>query len=482
MKKILFTLILIGFGQISWGQCTFSLTASDTLICPGDTVNIAAAGPITDLQTTFAAGNNHRGNMFDITAINSVIIEGFDAHPMGNTTIEIYYKTGSYAGSENNAAAWTFVGSAAVVAQPTGTPTPIPVNVGVTIPAGQTYAFYVTSNNTGVSLNYTNGTTAGNVYASDANIQFLEGCGLEYPFSGSPFSPRIWNGIIHYSPVAGASYLWNTGATTSAIDVTPMSTTTYTVDITASGCSTFTDSVQINVSDINIDLGADIDLCAGDSVMLNAGNPGATYEWNGDSLLTQQVYTVNTGGTYWVDVMDTIGCMVTDTLIVTEHALPVVDLGADTTFCNYNTLSLDAGSGFASYQWSNAETTASILLDGPTLGNGTYAYSVVVTDSYGCIGMDSIMVTVDPCAGLNELKNSGVNVYPNPTKGMINIDFSALGNDVDYRVYTQDGKLMEEGILSGANGNIDISELDRGGYLLEISTKELNEVIHITKQ
>ena len=27
---------------------------------------------------------------------------------------------------------------------------------------------------------------------------FLEGCGIDYPFMGTPHTPRVWNGRIHY--------------------------------------------------------------------------------------------------------------------------------------------------------------------------------------------------------------------------------------------------------------------------------------------
>ena len=99
-----------------------------------------------------------------------------------------------------------------VVAEPQGTPTPVPIPIDVTIPAGETYAFYVTT--TAVGVYYTNGTAVGSVFASDANIEFLEGTGNPYPFGGV-FSPRIFNGVIHYDVSAGGSYatlLANDGA------------------------------------------------------------------------------------------------------------------------------------------------------------------------------------------------------------------------------------------------------------------------------
>jgi hypothetical protein len=69
--------------------------------------------------------------------------------------------------------------------------------VNVTISAGARRAFYVT-NNSG-TMAYTNGTAVGAVYAQDGFIQFLQGYGKSYPFGGT-FQPRVWNGVIHYTP------------------------------------------------------------------------------------------------------------------------------------------------------------------------------------------------------------------------------------------------------------------------------------------
>ena len=134
--------------------CSVVLSASDSLICSGDgiTLNALANGPSLQLMASNTAGNNHRGNMFDIVATNAVTILSFDASPMGNTTIEIYYKVGTWNGFANTPSAWTFIGSAPVTY--TGGFSAVPVDVNITIPAGQTYAFYVTSNTSAVSLNY----------------------------------------------------------------------------------------------------------------------------------------------------------------------------------------------------------------------------------------------------------------------------------------------------------------------------------------
>ncbi len=154
----------------------------------------------TGLDTTTAAGNSHRGNMFNLVAKENVVIRSFDAYPQSSTTIEIYTRPGSYAGFETSSTGWTLIGSAPVTSTGGLVAVAVPVNIGIR--AGETQAFYVTTNVTnGVNLNYTNGTSEGAVFTEDANLQFTEGVGLEYPFAqGTPaiYRPRVWNGRIHY--------------------------------------------------------------------------------------------------------------------------------------------------------------------------------------------------------------------------------------------------------------------------------------------
>ncbi|MCP4442606.1 MAG: T9SS type A sorting domain-containing protein [Aureispira sp.] len=156
-------------------------------------------GAPTSITTLFAQNNGQSGIMFDITAINAVTINSFETNMGAAGDFEIYYKAGTHVGSETNAAAWTLVGSAAGVANnPANTATPIPIAVNTAIAAGQTGAFYVTYT-TGTDMLYTDGTAVGNVYTSDANIQVKEGTGKAYAF-GTNYSPRILNGIVHYTP------------------------------------------------------------------------------------------------------------------------------------------------------------------------------------------------------------------------------------------------------------------------------------------
>ncbi|MEM1032230.1 MAG: hypothetical protein AAGN82_17915 [Myxococcota bacterium] len=151
-----------------------------------------------DLTSPFNTNNGLDGSMFDIVAKGSpVTIDGFDVN-VGTAmeTIEIYYRPGTWVGFDNSSVGWILVGSAMVTGNGNDTATPVPINVGVTIPANQTYAFYVTTTDGG--MNYSNGTTVGAVDVEDAAIQVLEGKGKAYPFTGG-FDPRVWSGTVYYT-------------------------------------------------------------------------------------------------------------------------------------------------------------------------------------------------------------------------------------------------------------------------------------------
>ncbi len=155
--------------------------------------------------------------MFNITATNTVTIKSFDGNLYGGTTAkyEIYYKAGTYVGFETNAAAWTlagFVNSLYVAAN--NVPTAIPIPINVVIPAGQTYAFYVTNTASG-GLNYISSAVTNVTLASDANLSMIGGVGKAYPFS-STYNYRLFNGTVHYAVgTSGESASLATGNTTT---------------------------------------------------------------------------------------------------------------------------------------------------------------------------------------------------------------------------------------------------------------------------
>ncbi len=166
---------------------------------------IAVQAIQSSLTTSFAGATTQGGNMFDLEPINNLTINSFDINmPTGATqTIEVYFKTGTWVGSATTPGDWTLVATTSATSSGAGTPTPLNLDLGIEVAAGNRVAFYVTSA-TG-SLIYSGGTTVGNLYASDTNLKVYEGAAKSYPF-GTTFQPRNFNGKIVYSTVESAPF------------------------------------------------------------------------------------------------------------------------------------------------------------------------------------------------------------------------------------------------------------------------------------
>ncbi|RYU93601.1 beta strand repeat-containing protein, partial [Emticicia agri] len=199
MKKFLFLLLILstykGFSQVhsddpdfvSKKINTYLPTTADAAVCDG-----------LSLVTTYTTNNGSRGIMFDVKATNTLTIKYFDANLYaGTATYEIWYHPGSYLGTEDTPGSWTRIDSVNnIVSEGAGLPTRIPILVDVVIPAGETYAFYITNTVSG-GVNYVTTAASGDTLATDINLMVLGGVGKAYPFSTN-FRYRNFSGTICY--------------------------------------------------------------------------------------------------------------------------------------------------------------------------------------------------------------------------------------------------------------------------------------------
>ncbi len=187
----------------------------------------------------------------------------------------------------------------------------------------------------------------------------------------------------------GDNYLWNTGATTQSITVSPYATTMYSVTVTSNNCES-TDSVVVTVNAIEViaDAGEDETICEGESVTLTA-NGGDSYVWNTGATTQSIMVSPNTTTEYTVTA--TINnSSDTDSVIVNVNSLPIAEAGEDQTICEGESVTLTANGG-DSYVWNTGATTQSITVS----PNTTTEYSVVVT-SNNCESTDDVIVNVNP--------------------------------------------------------------------------------------
>ncbi|MEO8587883.1 MAG: hypothetical protein ABI432_00800, partial [Flavobacteriales bacterium] len=158
-------------------------------------------------------------------------------------------------------------------------------------------------------------------------------------------------------------------------------------DVVISANVVLTDAVDVTVTPLPpLNLGPNALLCTGQSLVLDAASPGATYLWQDGS--TASDYVVTGAGNYNVAVTAN-GCTANDAITVNYNAVPVVDLGPDQTLCTGQNLNLNVFQLGATYIWQDGSNTPSYTVTGP----GTYSVTVWVG---GCSSGDAIDVAYNP--------------------------------------------------------------------------------------
>ncbi|WP_159023876.1 T9SS type A sorting domain-containing protein [Formosa sp. L2A11] len=189
----------------------------------------------------------------------------------------------------------------------------------------------------------------------------------------------------------GASYKWNTGATTSSITVSPSQTTNYTVEVFNAGDCSDIDDVKVTVSATEIvvtaGVSADRTICEGESVTLTATG-GSSYKWSTGATSQSITVSPNETKTYSVQVSEGHVSDIAE-VTVNVNALPVANTGTDKTIEEGESVTLTATGG-VSYKWNTGATTSSITVSPSQTTN----YTVEVFNASGCSDIDNVKVTV----------------------------------------------------------------------------------------
>ena len=119
-----------------------------------------------------------------------------------------------------------------------------------------------------------------------------------------------------------------------------------------------------------------------------------------------------------------------DTIEIEAYPLPDLFLGSDTLTCAGNSLILDAGQ-HDSYLWNDNSTSSTLSPDLSV--SGQYAYSVTVTNNYGCIAFDEINIEVQDCASFEDVAMEDIMFYPNPFREVIYSNVNL--EDYDIEIY-----------------------------------------------
>jgi hypothetical protein len=135
------------------------------------------------LATPLAGTDVADGIMFDVTPIRDLELQQLGVHlAAGTHDVAVYFRRGSYAGAETDAAAWQPLATATGVdSAGANVPTPLPVTLGVYLAAGMPTAFYVAASGAVATQPVTGGSTA----AQNADLAIGQGAAITGVFGGA---------------------------------------------------------------------------------------------------------------------------------------------------------------------------------------------------------------------------------------------------------------------------------------------------------
>lgn len=255
-------------------------------------------------------------------------------------------------------------------------------NVSASPSASQTYTCTVTDNNSGCQLSET--------IAIDVTPTFIV----------TVVPPEVSECIVSGTAVNASAnfagdldWTWTpavmvSNASVSGTTLSGIQTGTLTVTATsAAGCSSSAEIIVTEEDEVT-DLGEDTGLCEGDIMLLDTGWP-EEYDvlWNNGS--TSSSIEVTEPGVYHVQVTSPDGCYSEDEIVITGFTYPELELGADTSFCAGQSVTLHGVDGGANNIWSNGASTPSIEV----AQSGVYS---VTADNGYCQTTDQITVQVNP--------------------------------------------------------------------------------------
>jgi PKD repeat protein len=184
-----------------------------------------------------------------------------------------------------------------------------------------------------------------------------------------------------------STYTWSSGQSTSSISINEGGRYTATA-LSDKGCL-YQDQVNVQFNPLPLwPLPPSLTHCGDYTIEMGSLNPGSTFLWSDGS--TSPSFNVMNSGSYGVVITSVDNCTITESVDITILTEPVVELGPAQTLCYGETATLSATSADATYNWSTAESTSSIVVT----RSGTY--SVEVTNLNGCKAEDDVTITVRP--------------------------------------------------------------------------------------
>ena len=190
----------------------------------------------------------------------------------------------------------------------------------------------------------------------------------------------------------GAQVTWSNGELGNNLEITQSGL--YWAEVNIGPCSYLSDSILVLYNVNTISLGNDTTLCEdSESLILNIDYPNASVTWN--TGLNNSTLEITESGQYWAEVNIGNCIFQSDSILVSYASPPSVDLGADTTLCEGESLILNIDIVGAEIIWNNGLIENTLEVTQP----GLYWASIEIDQ---CIYQsDSILVSYFDVPNIN---------------------------------------------------------------------------------
>jgi hypothetical protein len=258
---------------------------------------------------------------------------------------------------------------------------------------------------------------------------------------------------------------------------------TYDVWMSSNGstsCAKKVETVEIVNTNPLVLLGNDTTICEGESLILDAGNAGATYVWS-NSQITTQTRTVTQAGPYVVNVTAANGCVGVGSINIEVMGAPT----ASTIYVQNNmptyTFTILNPQNANEYSWDFGD--GSTLANAPGTVSHTYLTAgprqVSVTLSNDC-GTETVVTTIVVTSTASVATNTieGLNVYPNPAKERVIIEMP-IGMQATGSVFNTMGSLVRTIDSFTAKTEVSVADFTPGVYFLHILSEEKTSIVKL---
>ena len=196
--------------------------------------------------------------------------------------------------------------------------------------------------------------------------------------------------------------------------------------------------------------------------------PGKYTASNTEGTLTFRFlsdYSYNNPG--WKAV---IRCVGGEMSVSAEASQDTICLGETVNLLSY----AEGGSGAYTYSWAPAE-----LLDNPNAQNpvatpteeGEIVFTVEISDGTDTKNAE-VVVYVENCVGVNEYTTNDVVIYPNPAKDMVNVTLNEDSENISWTLINMHGQVVKKMNEVSGSFEIDLNDVDKGIYFLNVSVDD----------